>query len=259
MTYEFIQVTSDGPITTITLNRPERLNALHPPAHFECHDALDAFDRDPDQWLAILTGTGTRAFSAGNDLKYQASGGSMAMPPTGFAGLTNRFNLAKPVIAAVDGLALGGGFETVLACDMVIASEPSEFALPEPRVGLIALAGGLHRLPRAIGMKRAMDLVLTSRRVGAAEGLELGFVNRVVAPGDTLAAARAIAEDICKSGPLAIRAAKQVVQWGADQPLPAALAMQWNLAAVQQSRGSEDALEGPRAFAEKRAPLWRGR
>ena len=178
MAYEFVRVTRDGPITTITINRPEVMNALHSDAHFELAEVFDAFAADKDQWVGIVTGAGERAFSAGNDLKHQATGGKMGSPPSGFAGLTSRFDLNKPLIAAVNGVAMGGGFEIALACDIIIASETAVFALPEPRVGLAALAGGLHRLPRQIGLKRAMSMILTGRRVPAAEGKELGFVPR---------------------------------------------------------------------------------
>jgi len=136
MAYEFITVARDGPVTTVTLNRPEVMNALHSPAHFELHEAFDAFAADAEQWVAIITGAGERAFSAGNDLKHQAGGGEMSRAPTGFAGLTSRFDLTKPLIAAVNGVAMGGGFEIALACDLIIASEKAVFALPEPKVGL---------------------------------------------------------------------------------------------------------------------------
>jgi crotonobetainyl-CoA hydratase len=134
--YQFCRVEREGPLSIVTFNRPEVLNALHPPAHYELAHIFDIFAADPDQAVCIVTGTGKRAFSAGNDLKYQASGGRMTLPPTGFAGLTSRFDLNKPVIAAVNGFALGGGFEIALACDLVVASESAVFALPEPRVGL---------------------------------------------------------------------------------------------------------------------------
>src|SRR5271163_3803073 len=182
MAYEFVRVERDGPITTVTLNRPEVMNALHSPAHFELGEVFDNFAADPGQWVAIVTGAGERAFSAGNDLKHQAGGGKLGSPPSGFAGLTSRFDLTKPLIAAVNGVAMGGGFEIALACDLIVASEAAIFALPEPRVGLAALAGGLHRLPRQIGLKRAMSMILTGRRVPASEGEALGFVNEVAAP-----------------------------------------------------------------------------
>jgi crotonobetainyl-CoA hydratase len=260
MAYEFITVARDGGVTTLTLNRPEVMNALHSPMHFELAEALDAFAADPDQWVAILTGAGDRAFSAGNDLKYQASGGEMRSPPSGFAGLTSRFDLAKPLIAAVNGVAMGGGFEIALACDLIIAADTAVFALPEPRVGLAALAGGLHRLPRAIGLKRAMGMILTARRVSAAEGFELGFVNEVVPAAELMAAARRWAALIADCGPMSIRASKAAVLRGLDEPtLEAAIKGQAKYPEVAALFRSEDFVEGPRAFAEKRAPQWKGR
>ena len=145
---EFVKVDREGPITIVTLNRPEVMNSLHSPANMELDRVFTEFSDDPEQWVAIVTGAGDRAFSAGNDLKYQAAGGDMTLPDSGFAGLTSRFDLTKPVIAAVNGLAMGGGFEIALACDIIIASQVATFSLPEPTVGLAALGGGLHRLPR---------------------------------------------------------------------------------------------------------------
>src|SRR5580693_5080892 len=196
--YQFCKVEREGRLTLVTLNRPEVMNALHAPAHVELSEVFDNFAADPEQWVAIVTGAGDRAFSAGNDLKVTAAGGTRpAMPTGGFGGLTSRFDLDKPVIAAVNGVAMGGGFEIALACDLIVAADTAFFALPEPRVGLAALAGGLHRLPRQIGLKRAMGMILTARRVSAREGYELGFVYEVVAPGDLMAAAQRLAETIC--------------------------------------------------------------
>lgn len=260
MAYEFIKVDREGPITTFTLNRPDVMNAMHSPAHFEMHEALDAFAADPDQWVGIVTGAGDRAFSAGNDLKHQAAGGVMKNPPSGFAGLTSRFDLTKPLIAAVNGVAMGGGFEIALACDIIIASETAVFALPEPRVGLAALAGGLHRLPRAIGVKRAMAMILTARRVSAAEGQLLGFVAEVTAPQDLLRTAHEWAKGICELGPMSIRASKEAVYRGLDEPsLEAAIKGQNKYPAIAALFTSEDFKEGPLAFAQKRPPQWKGR
>lgn len=260
MAYQYIKVDRDGPVTTITLNRPDVMNALHSPAHFELHEAFDAFAADPDQWVGIVTGAGDRAFSAGNDLKHQAGGGEMRSPPSGFAGLTSRFDLTKPLIAAVNGVAMGGGFEIALACDIIIAADTATFALPEPRVGLAALAGGLHRLPRAIGTKRAMGMILTARRVSAAEGAELGFVYQVTPPAELMAAARTLAGTICELGPMSIRASKEAVYQGLDEPsLEAAIKGQGRYSAVAALFKSEDFKEGPLAFAQKRAPQWKGR
>ena len=260
MAYQFIRVERDGPVTVFTLNRPEVMNALHSPAHFELHEAFDTFAADPEQWVGIVTGAGERAFSAGNDLKHQAAGGGMSLPPSGFAGLTSRFDLAKPLIAAVNGLAMGGGFEIALACDLVVASETAAFALPEPRVGLAALAGGLHRLPRMIGQKQALGMILTGRRVSAAEGASLGFVNEVTSPDALMDAARSWASQICELSPMSIRASKQAVYRGLDEPsLEAAILGQNRYPAVAQLFKSEDFVEGPLAFAQKRPPRWTGR
>src|SRR6202453_1691554 len=258
MAYEFVRVERDGPITTIILNRPEVMNALQSPAHFELGEVFDNFAADPAQWVAIVTGAGERAFSAGNDLKHQAGNGKMGNPPSGFAGLTSRFDLSKPLIAAVNGVAMGGGFEIALACDLIIASENAIFALPEPRVGLAALAGGLHRLPRTIGVKRAMGMILTARHVTAREGHELGFVNEVVPAGEALAAAERWAETICKNSPMSIRASKQTIQKGLSVSLEQALAEQREYPAVKAMVASQDYIEGPKAFAEKRPPKWTG-
>lgn len=259
MAYEFITVDREGPVTIFTLNRPEVMNALHSPMHFELDEAFNAFAADPDQWVGIVTGAGDRAFSAGNDLKHQAMGGKMGSPPSGFAGLTSRFDLDKPLIAAVNGVAMGGGFEIALACDLIIASEGAVFALPEPKVGLAALAGGLHRLPRQIGLKQAMGMILTARRVSAAEGKELGFVNAVVPAADLMAEAKRWAGLIGECSPMSIRASKQAVLQGLEMPLADAIGGQFKMPAVAALFQSEDFREGPMAFAQKRAPQWKGR
>ncbi|MGI9597882.1 MAG: enoyl-CoA hydratase-related protein [Acidimicrobiales bacterium] len=255
---EFCTTEKDGNLLIITLNRPDRLNSLHPPANAELAGVFDDFAADDDAWVAIITGNG-RAFSAGNDLKYQAEGGDRsAAPESGFAGLTNRYDLTKPVIAAVNGVAMGGGFEIALACDLIIAAESAVFALPEPRVGLAALAGGLHRLPREIGTKQALGMILTGRRVSAEEGRSLGFVNEVVADGEVVDAAKRWAAQILECSPMSIRASKQAVYQGLGHAgVQAASAGKYE--AVKAMVGSEDFIEGPRAFAEKRPPNWQGR
>jgi crotonobetainyl-CoA hydratase len=254
---EFCKTERDGHLLVVTLHRPDVLNALHPPANREIAAVFDDFAADPELWVAILTGTG-RGFCAGNDLKYQATGGDMSgQPATGFAGLTNRRDLAKPVIAAVNGVAMGGGFEIALACDLIIASEDATFALPEPRVGLAALAGGIHRLPRQIGLKNAMGMLLTGRRVTAEEGQRLGFVNEVVPKGEALAGAKRWAAQILECAPLSVRASKQAALQGLEGSLAEAMAGSYE--ELRRMLKSEDFIEGPRAFAEKRPPRWRGR
>lgn len=255
---KYCRVEDEGRIRIVTLNRPEVMNALHSEAHFELEKVWDEFAANPDLWVAIVTGAGDRAFSAGNDLKVQAAGKRGPTPPTGFAGLTLRFDLDKPLIAAVNGIAMGGGFEIALACDLVIAAENAVFALPEPRVGLVAGAGGVHRLPRMIGQKQALGMILTGRRVGAAEGKALGFVNEVVPAREALAAAKRWAAMILECSPLAVRASKQCVYAGLDAPtLEQAITTMYP--AQQRNRDSEDYVEGPKAFAEKRKPVWRNR
>jgi crotonobetainyl-CoA hydratase len=259
MAYEFAKVARNGRLTIITLNRPEVMNALHSPAHFELHRVFGEFANDPEQWIAIVTGAGDKAFCAGNDLKWQAAGGKRGWDTSGFGGLTTRFDCDKPIIAAVNGVAMGGGFEIALACDLIIAAENATFALPEPRVGLAALAGGLHRLPRQIGLKRAMGMILTGRHVPAREGFELGFVNDVVAPGQALAGAERWANLILQNGPMSIRASKQAIHRGLGVSLEQAIAEQFDYPAVRALAASEDYIEGPKAFAEKRPPQWKGR
>ncbi len=255
---EFCTAERDGHLLIVTINRPERMNALHPPANFELEGIFNDFAADPDLWVAIITGAGDRAFSAGNDLRWQAEGNKLEVPATGFAGLTARFDLTKPVIAAVNGVAMGGGFEIALACDLIIASEIAKFALPEPKVGLAALAGGLHRLPRQIGAKRAMGMILTGRQVPATEGKELGFVNEVVPAAELMAAAKRWAGLIMECSPMSIRASKEAVYKGLDiANLNEAVTGKYP--AVNALFKSEDLIEGPRAFAEKRKPNWKGK
>jgi enoyl-CoA hydratase/carnithine racemase len=259
MSYQFCTTSLTDKILTVTINRPDAMNALHPDANAELAQVFDAFAADPDQWVAIITGAGDRAFSAGNDLKYQASGGKMSVPDSGFAGLTSRFDLTKPVIAAVNGVAMGGGFEIALACDLIIAADTAVFALPEPKVGLAALAGGLHRLPRQIGLKNAMGMILTGRRVSAAEGATLGFVNEVVPAADLMATALKWAQMITANAPSSVRASKQASYQGLNEPsLEAAYKAQSKYDAVRAMFASPNLIEGPMAFAQKRAAKWVG-
>jgi crotonobetainyl-CoA hydratase len=260
MAFEHCTVAIDGHVMTVTINRPERMNALHPPANAELDQVFNDFAANPDLWVAIITGAGDRAFSAGNDLRWQAEGNAITVPPSGFGGLTSRWDLDKPVIAAVNGVAMGGGFEVALAADIILASDNATFALPEPKVGLAALAGGLHRLPRAIGLSRAMAMILTARTVSAGEGKELGFVHQVVPQTELLTAAQALAAQMCELSPLSLRASKQAVLKGLGEPtLQAAYEGQNRYPAVGALFRSEDLREGPLAFAQKRKPQWKGR
>ncbi|MGA9866289.1 MAG: enoyl-CoA hydratase-related protein [Acetobacteraceae bacterium] len=256
--YKYCTVADEGRLRIVTLNRPEVMNALHSDAHHELERVWDEFAARDDLWVGIVTGAGARAFSAGNDLKVQAAGKRGPSARSGFAGLTLRFDLDKPLIAAVNGVAMGGGFEIALACDIIVASQNAVFALPEPRVGLIAGAGGVHRLPRAIPQKLALGMILTGRRVPAAEGAKLGFVNEVVAEGEALNAARRWASLILECSPMAVRASKQAVYRGLTEPT-VELAIRTMYPAQKANAESADYIEGPRAFAEKRKPEWKNK
>lgn len=257
MAWQFIRYEKRDRVAWITLDRPEVRNALHPPAHEELDQAWEDFARDPDCWVAILTGEGDQAFSAGNDLKYQAEHGEVRIPPSGFGGITSRWDLFKPVIAAVNGVALGGGFEMALACDIIVAAEHARFGLPEPRVGLAALAGGMHRLPRQIPLKLAMGMMLTGRHISAREAERYGVVNEVAASGELLKAAERWAEEILRCSPLSVQATKQAAMEGLGLPLREAMAGRYEL--LGRMLRSEDLREGVRAFVEKRPPVWRGK
>jgi crotonobetainyl-CoA hydratase len=254
----FCIVEDEGHLRTVTLNRPEVMNALNSEASHELEQVWNEFAERNDLWVGIVTGAGDRAFSAGNDLKRQAAGTRGPRPRNGFGGLAHRFDLTKPVIAAVNGVAMGGGFELALACDLIVAAENAVFALPEPRVGLIAAGGGVHRLPRMIPRKQALGMILTGRRVTAQEGRTLGFVNEVVEIGGALRAARRWAEQILECSPMAIRASKEAVYRGLDEAsLEEAVRKIYPL--QQENLESQDYLEGPIAFAQKRKPNWQNR
>jgi len=251
---------TEGPLLWITLNRPSAMNAITPEMHQELEDAFNMFAADDSLQVAIVTGAGERAFCAGSDLKSFTPKSAGPYPDHGYAGIVERHDLTKPVIAAVNGLALGGGFEMALACDIILAAESAKFGLPEPKVGLIAIAGGITRLVRAVGPKRAMIPLLTSRSIPAREGYELGFVSEVVADGELLARARELALEIVACAPLAVRATKQIAARSMDEPtLAEAIQAQADYPAYSAWRESEDAAEGIEAFITKRQPVWRGR
>jgi enoyl-CoA hydratase/carnithine racemase len=262
MSYEFASYEKHDRVAYVTINRPEVMNALHLEAHLELKEIWEDFRDDPDLWVAILTGAGDRAFSAGNDLKATAqrtaAGGDVqgqARPP--FGRITRGFDCPKPMIAAVNGVAVGGGLEMALACDIIIAADHARFGLPEARVGLFAGAGGIHRLTRQVPFKLAMGLILTGRIIGADEAYRIGFVNEIVPRAELMAAAERWAGEILECSPLSLEISKESAFDGQFHSIDEAF--ERDTARRERLLASADYVEGPKAFAEKRKPQWTGR
>jgi crotonobetainyl-CoA hydratase len=247
-------------ILELTIDRPPA-NAIDSATSRELGAVFVAFRDDPSLRVAIVTGAGDRFFSAGWDLKAAAAGDPEDYGVGGFAGLTERFDLDKPVIAAVNGWAAGGGFELVLACDLIVASRTARFLLPEVNLGFVPDAGGVLRLPARMPRAIAMELLLTGREMDADEAARWGVVNRVTAPEGLLDAARELAGRVATAAPLATRAVKAIVAATEGIPVEDAYGFMKDgtIPAYDRALASEDAREGPQAFAEGRDPEWKGR
>jgi enoyl-CoA hydratase/carnithine racemase len=247
-----------GHVEILTINRPEARNAINGPVSLAMSAALDELTEDEDAWVVVVTGAGDKAFSAGMDLKAFSSGeGADIIGGTGgFAGLTTR-DFPKPIIAAVNGSALAGGFEIMLSCDLVVAAEHATFGIPEAKRGLIAGAGGLIRMPKRLPLAIALELAMTGDSIDAPRALALGLVNRVVPADRLIDETLELAERIAANAPLAVRHSRAVIKQAAD--VPEAEGWEINSKAVAVVFSSADAMEGPVAFAEKRAPNWQGR
>lgn len=253
-----------GHVAWLTINRPAAMNAMDSHAHLALSKALDSIQNDDNIRVVVLTGAGSRAFSAGRDLKELSSQVSMSSWEqeaiirrwASIQRLTDRHDFFKPIIARVNGLAFGGGFELVLACDIVVASSSATFALPEPKRGLIATAGGVHRLPRQLPLKVAMGMLLTGGAMSANRAYELGLVNEVVEFDRLDEAVDRWINGILECAPLSVQATKECAISGLGMPLQEA--MERTYPTEEKRKRSSDSDEGPRAFADKRKPNWTG-
>jgi enoyl-CoA hydratase len=245
---------SDG-MLIVTLNRPEARNAINTAAAQAIADAMERLDSSDGLVAGVISGAGN-TFCAGMDLKAFLDGESPSIGARGFAGIVEQ-PPSKPLIAAVEGYAIAGGFEIALACDMIVAASDASFGLPEVKRGLVAAGGGLLRLPRRIPYHLAMEWALTGALVSAEQAYEVKLVNRLTEPGDALSQAIALARAVVANGPLAVRASKQIIVQSPDWPSSEAFDRQHEI--NEPVRSSEDAREGALAFKEKRAPQWKGR
>ncbi|MGQ9572888.1 MAG: enoyl-CoA hydratase-related protein [Dehalococcoidia bacterium] len=249
-----------GRIAYITINRPERMNAVSPETSRELLQAFSEFRDDDELWVAILTGAGEKAFSAGADLVAMAqalASGDFASHDLPFGGITKGFQIWKPIIAAINGYCLAGGLELALCCDIRVAAEHATLGLTEVTRAIMPGGGGTQRLPRAIPLTYAMELLLTGGRIDAQTALRWGLVSHVVPLAELMPKAEKIANAICECGPLAVRATKQAAYQGLDMSLEEGLALETRFQADVYR--TEDAREGPLAFAQKRKPQYKGR
>ncbi len=252
-------------VAWITLNRPAAMNSINPELRWQLSEHLNEVENNDDIWLAVITGAGERAFCAGADLKHRAMERNATSEQLAkwrqlaqeTKHIIERWHFKKPLIAMVNGYALGGGLEIAMACDIIVAADHAEFGLPEPRRGLIAGSAGVHRLPRQIGLKPAMGYLLTGRHMSAMRAFQLGLVNEVVPANELTDTVKGYVDDILRCAPLAVRATKEAAVKRLDHPLAQAFYTRYEGEVARQQ--SADALEGPRAFAEKRSPQWQGK
>ena len=256
-----VELTIEDRVAVVTFNRPEAMNSVDPSMRESLYRIWDQLRDDDDVHVIIVTGAGERAFSTGSDLK------NTQPPRESFAELMfmqdnpgtflHRFGLDKPIIAAVNGYAVGGGMELALACDICIASETAKFGITEAKVGSVPGSGGVQRLPRSVSKSNAMLMILTGDLIDAREAQQMGFVSKVVSPAELMPAAHAIADRIKRNAPMSVRALKRSIQMGLDMPLEHALEMDKYVYGLM--RDTEDRLEGRKAFQEKRPPVFRGK
>ena len=250
-----VETAEDGQVLVITINRPERRNAVNQAVSEGIAAALDRLDERRDLAVGVITGAGG-TFCAGMDLKSFRDGEQVILSGRGFAGVTTRAS-AKPLIAAVEGHALAGGFEVVLACDLVVAARTARFGLPEVKRGLVAAAGGLFRLPDRLPYHLAVELILTGDPIDAEQAHQFGLVNRLTEPGAALGGALALARTVAANGPLALTASKRIIRESRDWPTAELFDRQQPL--IDTVFSSADAHEGALAFLERRAPVWQAR
>ena len=265
ITTETTQFEVKDKVAWITLNRPAAMNSINPELRWQISEHLNEVENNDDIWLAVITGAGQKAFCAGADLKHRAMERNATSEQLAkwrqlaqeTKHIIERWHFKKPLIAMVNGYALGGGLEIAMACDIIVAADHAEFGLPEPRRGLIAGSAGVHRLPRQIGLKPAMGYLLTGRHMSAMRAFQLGLVNEVVPANELTDTVKGYVDDILRCAPLAVRATKEAAVKGLDHPLAQAFYTRYEGEVARQQ--SADALEGPRAFAEKRSPQWQGK
>lgn len=253
--YSFVLVRRVGQVLEVTINRPEVRNAVHRDANNELEHVFDCFFADDTLRVAILTGVGDKAFCAGFDLVHTNEGEPLEFGPTGMGGVISRPRMDKPVIAAVNGYAMGGGFEIALACHLVVADPSAQFALSEVKHGLVAGAGGIVRVARKLPPMIATELLLTGRRMGVDEAARLGFVNRVSAPGQAMEAAHELAAEILQGSPNSVRRSLEILETAESMP-DTLEAVAYSMEVAIGVLRTDEAREGMQAFAQKREPRW---